>query len=64
MVLGKNQRCEKQLIKFVTDILNEWDRGVHTDACILDFSKTSNKVKHQKLLLKLANLGISFQVTA
>ena len=59
----KNRSCEKQLIEFVTDISYELDRGVQTDACILDLSKAFDKVNHQKLLRKLANLGISFQVT-
>ena len=60
----KNRSCEKQLIEFVTDLSNELDRGVQTDACILYFSKAFDNVNHQTLLLKLANLGISFQVTA
>ena len=60
----KNRSCEKQLIEFVTDLSNELDRGAQTDACILYFSKAFDNVNHQTLLLKLANLGISFQVTA
>ena len=60
----KSRICTKQLIEFLRDISTELDEGVQTDACILDFSKAFDKVNHQKLLLKLANLGISFQVTA
>ena len=58
----KHRSCEKQLIEFVSDIANQLDQGLQTDACVLDFSKAFDKVNHQKLLSKLATLGVSFQV--
>ena len=60
----KNRSCEKQLIEFVADITNNLDNGIETDACIMDFSKAFDKVNHHKLLLKLAEYGVSYQVTA
>ena len=62
--LRKNRSCEKQLIEFVADITNNLDNVIETNACIMDFSKAFDKVNHHKLLLKLAEYGVSYQVTA
>jgi hypothetical protein len=60
----KNRSCEKQLIELVADISHNLDQGHETEACVLDFSKAFDKVNHQKLLTKLSNLGVSFQIIA
>ena len=64
MVSEKNRSCEKQLIEFVADITNNLGKGIETDARIMDFSKAFVKVNHHKLQLKLAEYGVSYQVTA
>ena len=44
----RNSSCEGQLLE-----------GRETDACVVDFNKAFDKVNHSKLLLKLANYGVS-----
>ena len=49
---------EKRLIKLVTDIMDNLNNGLETDASVLNFSKAFDKVNHNKLLLKLAQYGL------
>ena len=58
----RNRSCERQLLELVCDIAKRLDEGRETDACVLDFSKAFDKVNHSKLLLKLANYGVSHQI--
>ena len=58
----KDRGCEKQLVEFVTDISRNLDEGSQTEACIMDFSKAFDKVNHQKLVTKLQDRGICYQI--
>ena len=60
----KNRGCERQLVEFVTDVSKRLDEGKETEACIMDFSKAFDKVNHQKLITKLQDRGICYQVCA
>ena len=60
----RNRSCERQLLELVCDIAKRLDEGRETDACVLDFSKAFDKVNHSKLLLKLANYGVSPQIVS
>ena len=60
----KHHGCEKQLIELTSDIANTLDDGEETVACVLDFSKAFDKVNHNKLLLKLAQYGVSYQLVS
>ena len=45
------------------DKITSWiDQGETVDVVYLDFAKAFDKVPHQRLLLKLANHGISGKV--
>ena len=50
--------CESQLLITSHDLLNNLDRGIQTDAAILDFSKAFDKVPHHRLLAKLNYYGL------
>ena len=60
----RNRGCEKQLIKLIADIINNLDDGQETEPCVLDFSKTFDKVNHNKLLQKQTHYGVSYQPIA
>ena len=49
----KNNSCESQLILTVEDLAMNLDHGNQMDMIILDFSKTFDKVPHQRLISKL-----------
>ena len=49
----KNHSCESQLILTVEDLAMNLDHGNQMDMIILDFSKTFDKVPHQRLISKL-----------
>ncbi len=51
--------CETQLIEFIQDVQRMANRGVQTDAIVLDFSKAFDKVSHNKLIFKLRQYGIN-----
>ena len=50
--------CESQLIFTTEDLVKSLDNHEQVDAVILDFSKASDRVPHQWLLLKLHHYGI------
>ncbi len=56
--------CETQLTELISDISSTLDSGDEVDACVLDFAKAFDKVNHHKLVTKLENYGVSFQVCA
>ena len=58
----KNRGCDKQLVEFVADISSNLVKGIQTEACVMDFSKAFDKVNHQKLITKLENKGVRYQI--
>ena len=50
--------CETQLVTLIEDLMRNSIAGNQSDLVLLDFSKTFEKVSHQKLLLKLHRYGI------
>ena len=45
--------CETQLLEMISDIVTNMQQGIQTDLCMLDFSKTFDKVGHSRLVEKL-----------
>ena len=52
------QSCETQLVTLIEYLMRNSIAGCQTDLVLLDFSKASDKLSHQKLLLKLHKYGI------
>ena len=51
--------CESQLISFTQDeVYDNLENGNQTDIIVMDFSKAFDKVDHNKLIYKLAALGV------
>ncbi len=50
--------CETQLIQTIHDLAASRDKNIQTDIIIMDFSKAFDVVPHNRLLLKLTQLGI------
>ena len=51
--------CQTQLLTVVHDWVKSLDKGYSTHVLFLDFSKAFDSVTHQRLLLKIEQLGIS-----
>ena len=51
--------CETQLIQLTQALYDTLKQGGQADVIVMDFSKASDKVDHQRLLLKLHRLGIN-----
>ena len=65
MLLRKKMRVPKCIwIVFVFDIADTMDKGVRTDAIIIDFSKAFDLVPHDRLLKKLGQSGVDLRVVA
>ena len=56
--------CESQLVTVCQDIADTMDKGVRTDAIIIDFSKAFDLVPHDRLLKKLGQSGVDLRVVA
>ena len=54
----KNRSCETQLINTIESITKSFDNGKQVDLLVLDFSKAFDTVPHNRLLLKLEQIGI------
>lgn len=52
----------KQLVELTSEISAELDRGNEVDACILDFSKTFDRVDHNELVQKMKAIGVNNQL--
>ena len=50
--------CESQLISFMQEVYDNLENGNQTDIIVMDFSKAFDKVDHNKLIYKLAALGV------
>ena len=50
--------CESQLISFTQEVYDNLENGNQTDIIVMDFSKAFDKVDHNKLIYKLAALGV------
>ena len=56
--------CETQLLITSHDIIQDFDKKKQTDLVILDFSKAFDTVPHDRLLAKLAHIGINGKINA
>ena len=54
--------CETQLLQFIQDFANILNDGGQSDVIVMDFSKSFNKVDHQRLLLKFHHIGLNGQI--
>ena len=54
--------CESQVIMMCQDMVDSLDKVVGIDAVIIDFSKAFDLVPHDRLLMKLAALGVDSRV--
>jgi hypothetical protein len=54
--------CESQIITICQDIADSLNNGIRTDAIIIDMSKFFNLVPHDRLLRKIADLGVNPRV--
>jgi hypothetical protein len=54
--------CESQVITVCQDLTDSLDEGVSVDAIIIDFSKAFDLVPHDRLLMKLAALGVDLRI--
>ena len=53
--------CEGQVVGVCEDISDSFDKGVRTDAIIIDFSKAFDLFPHDKLLMKIAATGMDLR---
>jgi hypothetical protein len=53
---------ESQLVTVCQDIADSLDKGVRTEAIIIDFSKAFDLVSHDRLLTKIAATGVDLRV--
>ena len=58
MVSNKRRSCETQLIMLIDELSKNMQSRKQTDLILLDFSKSFDKVAHEKLLQKLHSYGI------
>ena len=49
--------CETQLLEMAHNLVNNMQLGLQTDICVLDFSKSFDKVGHRRLVEKLRMYG-------
>ena len=57
----KHRSTETQLIQPIDNLAHDINNRIQTDATLLDFQKTFDKIPHQRLLYKLTYYGISPQ---
>ena len=50
--------CESQLISFTQEVYDNLENSNQTYIIVMDFSKTFDKVEHNKLIYKLSALGV------
>ena len=58
----RNNSTQQQLLLFLKDIVNSFDKQASTDAVYLDLQKAFDSVSHLNLLDKLRSFGISGQL--
>jgi hypothetical protein len=56
--------CESQVITICQDIADSMDNGDRIDAIVIDFSKTFDLIPHDRLLMKIAILGVDSRIFA
>jgi hypothetical protein len=54
--------CESQVITVCQDIADSLDNGDRLDAIVIDFSKASDLIPHDRLLAKIAATGVDSRV--
>jgi hypothetical protein len=53
--------CVSQLATVCQDIADSLDEAVRTDVIIIDFSKASDLVPHDRLLMKITETGVDLR---
>jgi len=56
--------CESQVITVCQDVADSMDNGDRIDAIAIDFSKAFGLVPHDRLLMKIAILGVDSRIVA
>jgi len=59
---SRGYSCESQLFIICRDIAYSLDEGARTDTIIIGFSKAFNLVRHDRLLTKIAAIGVDLRV--
>ena len=54
--------CESQLFTVCQDIADSLDKGVRTDAIIIDSSNAFDLALHDRLLTKIAGTGVDLRI--
>ena len=54
----QSRSCLTNLLEYFQMVSDQADEGIPSDVVYLDFSKTFDKVPHNRLLLKLQAIGI------
>src|SRR6266536_1931380 len=58
----KNRSCLTNLLEFLDEVSEYIDKGVPIDVIYLDFQKAFDKVPHERLMVKVKDLGITRKV--
>ena len=54
--------CKSQVVAVCQDIADSLDKGVRTDAIIIDFAKAFHLVPHDRLLTKITATRVDLRV--
>jgi hypothetical protein len=54
--------CASQVVTVIQDIADSLDKGVRTDAIVIDFSKAFDLIPHDRLIRKISKTGVDVRV--